>query len=75
MFEIPIKNPAPDFNRMVDILKGKVIPGKPMIAEILIDEEVKKFIVENYFNEKNCPPPVESWGSTSLNIIDINEKR
>lgn len=57
MLEIPIKNPKPDFANIVKVLNGETIPEKVFSAELLVDEEVKKFIIENYFHEKNIPPP------------------
>ncbi|HEB31594.1 MAG TPA: hypothetical protein ENI15_12075 [Spirochaetes bacterium] len=65
MVDIPFKNPKPDFDMMVKVLNGDVIPDKVITAELLIDEEIKKFIIENYFNEKNVPPPsAQRFGSS-----------
>ena len=75
MLKIPIKKPKPDFDQMVKVLNGTIKPAKVINAEILIDEEVKKFIIENYFNEENYPPPIEHWGSDSLRTVDLDEKR
>ena len=64
MLEIPIKKPRPDFELLTGVLQGSAAGYGIMNAELLIDEEVKKFIVENYFNEKNVPPPAaQRFGS------------
>jgi uroporphyrinogen decarboxylase len=57
VLNIPIKNPRPDFETLAGVLKGETIPHRVISAELLIDEEVKKYIIENYFHEKNIPPP------------------
>ena len=75
MKDLPVKKPSPDFEKMIGILKGSVKPDRLMYAEILIDEEVKEFIVENYFGEKNHPPPVEHWGSDRETALDLEEKK
>ncbi|MFC2145102.1 uroporphyrinogen decarboxylase family protein [Actinomycetota bacterium] len=57
MIEIPLKKPKPDFDNMVAIVEGTKKQDEVLSAELLIDEEVKKFIVEKYFGYKNVPPP------------------
>ena len=65
MLEIPVKNPKPDFDTMVKIISGETITDNVFSAELLVDEEVKKFIIENYFHEKNIPPPsAQRFGSS-----------
>ena len=46
MVNIPFKNPKPDFELMSKVLNGDVTTDKVIMAELLIDEEVKKFIPE-----------------------------
>ena len=75
MRDLPSIKPSPDFEKMIGILNGSINSDKLMYAEILIDEELKKFIVENYFGEKNCPPPVEHWGSDRKTALDFEEKK
>ncbi|MCL5772001.1 MAG: hypothetical protein M1479_06990 [Actinobacteria bacterium] len=53
MLKIPFNNPKPDFENFVNVLNGKKEADKVYVAELQIDEEVKKYIIENYFNEKN----------------------
>ena len=45
MVDIPFKNPKPDFDRMARVLNGDLIPDRVIMAELLKDEEVKKFII------------------------------
>jgi uroporphyrinogen decarboxylase len=57
MIELPLLKPKPDFDHLVNVLSGRATPEQVMAVELLIDEEVKKFILENLFREKNVPPP------------------
>jgi len=62
--EIPLKKPDPDFDTMTRVLGGEKRSGRVFFAELLIDEEVKRVIVEKYFKEKNVPPPrAQRFGS------------
>ena len=75
MIEIPIKNPKPDFNSLVRVLNGSEKSNKVISAELLFDGVIKKFIIENYFNEKDYPSPVEMWGGDSINKFNSNDKK
>lgn len=57
MLEIPLKNPNPDFDYLARVLNGELLPNRVISGELLVDEEVKRVIIENYFNERNVPPP------------------
>ena len=73
--EIPLKNPDPDFDSMIKVLNGQKRSNKLFMAELLIDEEVKKEIIEKFFNEKNIPPPRAQRLGNSGQIEDkINSK-
>mgnify|MGYP005857575691 CR=1 FL=1 len=63
MIKIPLSNPKPDFNELNEILSGKKEPKKVHFVEMLIDEEIKKNLIEEYFGEKNIPPTVTFGGS------------
>jgi uroporphyrinogen decarboxylase len=63
MVKIPLEKPEPDFNNMLDVLSGRKPPDKVLFSEMLIDEEIKKFIIENYFHEENYSPVVTFGGS------------
>ena len=69
-----ISKNKPDFDLLVDVLKGIRTAPTVLSAELLIDDEIKKFIVENYLNEKNCPTPVALWGSSEY-TLSFNEKK
>ncbi|HEB33258.1 MAG TPA: hypothetical protein ENI15_20665 [Spirochaetes bacterium] len=58
MRKFPIENPAPDFDYLLEVMGGKKEPGRVLFCEMLIDEEIKKFIIENHFEEENYPPVV-----------------
>ncbi len=64
MVEIPVKNPEPDFDTMAKVLSGEKKSDRVFSAELLIDEEIKKVIVEKYFRQENIPPPrAQRFGS------------
>ncbi|MBA7568328.1 hypothetical protein ES708_10049 [subsurface metagenome] len=50
--KVPIKNPKPDINRFIEIMKGKIIPDKPPVVEYLVDNAVMKPILENMLGRK-----------------------
>ncbi len=75
MLTLPVKNPKPNFDNLIKVLSGSKMPDKVLSAELLIDEEIKAFIIENYFNEKNYSPPVECWGVDRKNKLNFNEKK
>ena len=75
MLELPVKNLKPDFEDLVKTLKGTGKTNRLHYAELLIDEEIKKSILENYLCEKYFPPPVSQWGTDKLDSSDFNEKR
>ena len=75
MPEIPVKNPKPDFEDLINVLKGSGKNNRLHYAELLIDEEIKKTILEGYFNEKYFPPPVSQWGADTLDVMDFGEKK
>ena len=63
MIKIPLKNPKPDFEELLKVLSGEKEPEKVHFVEMLIDEEIKKILIEDYFGEKNYPPTVTFGGS------------
>ena len=73
MNKFPIKNPKPDFDEFIQILKGVKTSSRVPFAEFWIDEEIKKIIIEKYFNEKNIPPP-STFFSIGKNNITSEEK-
>lgn len=74
MLKIPIEKPEPDFDYLIKVISGLEKPNKVLSAELLIDEEVKQFIIENYFKEINYLPPVTLWGGGSKSEINSKEK-
>jgi uroporphyrinogen decarboxylase len=60
MQKFPKKNPEPDFYELKKVLSGEKLPKKVHPVDLFIDEEIKKYILENYFNEKNIAEPFMS---------------
>lgn len=73
MIEIPLKKPKPDFDYLVQVVEGKKNPDRVLFAELLIDEEVKKHIVEKYFGHENVPPPTEQRFGSSPEDVKVRE--
>jgi uroporphyrinogen decarboxylase len=73
MLQIPLKNPKPDFDNLAQVLSGKRAGRGVIAAELLIDEEVKKYIIEHYFHEINHPPPAaQRFGSSAEDSVRRN---
>ena len=71
--EIPLKKPEPDFELLVKVIKGEKKTDKVLMAELLIDEEIKKIIIEKYFNKKNISSPrTQRLGSGEDNNLILN---
>lgn len=59
MVRVSIMNPAPDLETFQQIRKGEKKPDRVHFVEVLVDEEIKHFIIENVPNEKWVPAPPE----------------
>ncbi len=75
--KFPLQKPEPDYNELLKVLSGEKKPDKVPIVEMLIDEEIKKDLIENIFREKNYPPTVTFGGSKDgvSAESDMKEKR
>ena len=71
---IPIKKIQPNFEELVEVIKGKKSIERALYAELLIDEEIQKEILENVFNDKYFPPPITQWGDDMVGVEDYSEK-
>jgi len=72
MHRFPLQDPKPDYEYLLEFLSGTKEPDRALFCEMLIDEEIKKFIIENYFNEANFPPTV-TFGGSSGNDSGVQE--
>jgi uroporphyrinogen decarboxylase len=72
-----LKNkPKHDFNLLADVLKGTKKSEKVLYGELLVDEEIKKVILEEFLEDKYFPPPVISWGENkAIDLLNFNEKK
>ena len=66
MIKIPLSNPNPDFDDMIKVLNGNSNSSKVHLVELLIDEEIKKAIIEKYFDEENFSRPEISKSTFSI---------
>ena len=60
-FKVPLKEPKPDFETFREVLEGKKKAGRVHFVELLMDEEIKKYITENLL--ENCMPERYAIGS------------
>lgn len=44
MYNVPLKNPQPNIENLVKILKGESIPSRGILMEYLVDEEIRQKI-------------------------------
>lgn len=65
MSKVPIESPKPDFEYVLDVFSGKKKQDRVVLIELLIDEEIYQYIIENYFGEKYFPPPMARVFGTS----------
>ena len=57
--KVPLKNPKPDFKTFREVLEGKKKAERVHFVELLMDEEIKKYITENLLGEKWGPYSAE----------------
>ena len=63
----PLKSPSPDFESFVRVIKGEKEPERVHFVELLIDEEIKKAVIEKVMGEKWNPPPRLLFGASAGN--------
>ena len=54
-YRVPLKNPKPDFKSFREVLEGRKRAERVHFVELLMDEEIKKYITENLLGEKWVP--------------------
>ena len=69
------KNPKPDFESLLAVLRGTKKASRLFSCELAIDEEIKKALLENYLDEAYYPPPVSHWGASRVDSSDSHEMR
>ena len=52
MFQFPLDNPAPDFESFEEVLRGRKEPQRVHLAELFVDWEVIKFVVEEIIGKR-----------------------
>lgn len=48
MVTVPLVDPRPDINRFVSVVRGKVMPNRPPLAELFLDHEVEREIAQTH---------------------------
>ena len=52
MLKVPLKNPKPDFEEFKRVIKGERKAKRVHFVELLADQEIINFIIENFLKEK-----------------------
>lgn len=52
MLKVPLKNPKPDFKEFKKVIKGEKRAKKVHFVELLADQEIINFIIENFFGDR-----------------------
>ncbi len=71
MFQIPMEEPLPDFESLKRVLRGEKKPERVHFVELLMDEKVKKDIVERFFGKRWIPYSSENKEKYLLQDIDF----
>ncbi len=58
----PLEKPRPDFEELSACLSGRRPSGRVHFVEMLVDEEIKAYLIEHLFHERNQPPVVTFGG-------------
>ncbi len=56
MINIPLKNPYHNADELLSVIDGSFKPSRIFNIEVIVDEEIRKFILENHFKKKYFPP-------------------
>ena len=76
MADFKIAKPRPDFNGLVEVLNGTKKSKGALYQELLIDEEIKKIVLEDYLGEEYVPPPVAAFSlGNKHSEINFSEKK
>lgn len=65
---------TPNFENVIKILKGEAI-NKVELMELLIDEEIKQVILEQYLNDYYYPPPIRHWGENYISTSNFQDRK
>ena len=57
------------------VLKGTKKSAKVHYAELVVDEEIKKIILEEFLEDEYFPPPVLNWGNSETAVLSFDEKK
>ena len=59
MIKLPVTNPQPDIYRFAQVIRGEIIPQKPMFAELFLDEGMIKLIGEEFLGMSWVAPKAD----------------
>jgi uroporphyrinogen decarboxylase len=59
----PLKNPSPDFENFTKVIMGQKASPKVHFAELEIDAEIQRVIIEDFMEEKWVPPALSPFGA------------
>lgn len=68
---VPLKEPRPNIKRFCDVIKGKVIPEKPPLVELIINGEIVQKITETRLGGKWVfPQDIETSKEYLKNLVN-----
>jgi uroporphyrinogen decarboxylase len=74
MQRLSLEKPNPDFSETLSVLKGRTLYPRVHCIEVIIDDEIKKSILEHSFNKKNIPP-APAYGTHKGRGINVFSSR
>jgi len=77
MADFRIAEPQPDFDELVAVLNGTRKSDKALYQELMVDEEIKKKVLQDYLKEEYVPPPVSAFslGENKQSKTSFAEKK
>ncbi len=50
--KVPLKHPHPDVDRFCAVLRGEIVPSRPPLVELIVDQQIVRAIAERYLGLK-----------------------
>ena len=74
MLKVPLKKPEPDFDEFLNICEGLKDPDRVHHVEVIVDEEIKKEIMEKHLDQKFHPPVGMFFGEADKSLKSLKKE-
>jgi uroporphyrinogen decarboxylase len=74
MLKVPLKKPEPDFDEFLKICEGLKDPDRVHHVEVIVDEEIKKEIMEKHLDQKFHPPVGMFFGEADKSLKSLKKE-